>query len=69
LVEPIKRLLEFGELVPVVSVERQSVSKPVPEKVKDDMRMCGAAIIHVDADRALVDTEGESHRESRRLFD
>jgi hypothetical protein len=69
LVEPIKRLLEFGELVPVVSVERQSVSKPVPEKVMDDMRMCGAAIIHVDADRALVDTEGESHRESRRLFD
>lgn len=61
LVEPIKRLLEFGELVPVVSVERQSVSKPVPEKVMDDMRMCGAAIIHVDADRALVDTEGVEH--------
>ncbi|RXN91385.1 hypothetical protein C7R54_09535 [Achromobacter aloeverae] len=61
LVEPIKRLLEFGELVPVVSVERQSVSKPVPEKVMDDMRMCGAAIIHVDADRALVDAEGVEH--------
>ncbi|MDO8346147.1 MAG: nucleotide-binding protein [Cellvibrio sp.] len=61
LVDPIKRLLEFGELVPVVSVERQSVSKPVPEKVMDDMRACGAAIIHVDADRTVVDQDGAEH--------
>lgn len=61
LVEPIKRLLEFGELTPIVSVERQSVSKPVPEKVMDDMRACGAAIIHVDADRTVVDNEGNEH--------
>ncbi len=61
LVDPIKKLLGFGELVPVVSVERQSVSKPVPEKVMDDMRTCGAAIIHVDAEETLIDkdaTEG-----------
>ena len=61
LVDPIKRLLEFGELVPVVSVERQSVSKPVPEKVMDDMRACGAAIIHVDADRTVTDQDGTEH--------
>ena len=61
LVDPIKRLLEFGELTPVVSVERQSVSKPVPEKVMDDMRACGAAIIHVDADKTLVDQDGTEH--------
>jgi predicted nucleotide-binding protein len=61
LVDPIKRLLEFGELVPVVSVERQSVSKPVPEKVMDDMRDCGAAIIHVDADRTVTDVDGTEH--------
>lgn len=61
LVEPIKKLLEYGELVPIVSVERQSVSKPVPEKVMGDMRTCGAAIIHVDADKTIVDTNGESH--------
>ncbi len=54
-IDPIKKLLGFGELIPVVSVERQSVSKPVPEKVMDDMRGCGAAIIHVDADETLVD--------------
>lgn len=61
LVEPIKKLLEYGELDPVVSVERQSVSKPVPEKVMDDMRKCGAAIIHVDADIALTDATGVEH--------
>ncbi|WP_444996416.1 hypothetical protein [Aliikangiella sp. IMCC44359] len=29
-IEPIKKLLGFGEMIPVVSVEKQSVSKPVP---------------------------------------
>jgi Predicted nucleotide-binding protein containing TIR-like domain len=61
LVDPIKKLLEYGELEPVVSVEKQSVSKPVPEKVMDDMRGCGAAIIHVDADRTITDSSGEDH--------
>lgn len=60
LVEPIKRLLEFGEMVPVVSVERQTVSKPVPEKVMGDMRVCGAAIIHVDADQTVSETNGDT---------
>jgi len=61
LVEPIKKLLEYGELTPIVSVERQSVSKPVPEKVLDDMRSCGAAIIHVDADSTIIDKEEKEH--------
>lgn len=61
LVDPIRKLLEYGELEPVISVERQSVSKPVPEKVMDDMRASGAAIIHVDADRTIVDKEGNEH--------
>lgn len=61
LVDPIRKLLEYGELEPVVSVERQSVSKPVPEKVMDDMRASGAAIIHVDADRMIIDKEDNEH--------
>ncbi|HEY8938163.1 MAG TPA: TIR domain-containing protein [Cyclobacteriaceae bacterium] len=61
LVDPIKKLLEFGELVPVVSVDRQSVSKPVPEKVMDDMRACGAAIIHVDDDKTIIDKDSQEH--------
>lgn len=61
LVESIRKLLEYGELQPVVSVEKPSVSKPVPEKVMDDMRSCGAAIIHVDADITIEDKEGNEH--------
>lgn len=61
LVEPIKKLLEFGELIPIVSVEKQSVSKPVPEKVMDEMRMCGAAIIHVDAEKTIIDKLDNEH--------
>lgn len=61
LVDPIKKLLEYGELNPVVSVDRQSVSKPVPEKVMDEMRMCGAAIIHVDADNIILDKDDKEH--------
>lgn len=61
LVEPIKKLLEYGELIPVISVDRQSVSKPVPEKVMDDMRACGAAIIHVDADKTITDKAEQEH--------
>ena len=45
----------------VVAVERQSVSKPVPEKVMDDMRRAGAAIIHVDADKTIIDKDGTEH--------
>jgi hypothetical protein len=60
-IEPIKRLLAFGEMVPVVSIERQSVSKPVPEKVMDDMRGCGAAIIHVDEEQKLLDRDAKEH--------
>lgn len=61
LVDPIRKLLEYGELEPLVSVDRQSVSKPVPEKVMDDMRKAGAAIIHVDVDRTIVDKDGNEH--------
>lgn len=60
-IEPIKRLLNFGEMEPVVSVEQQSVSQPVPDKVMGDMRSCGAAIIHVDGELELLDKEANSH--------
>jgi len=59
--EPIKRLLIYGELEPVISVEKQSVSQPVTDKVMNDMRICGAAIIHVDADEKLTDKNAVEH--------
>jgi predicted nucleotide-binding protein len=51
--DPLKELLSFGELEAVVSVEKQSVAQPVPEKVMTDMRTCGAAIIHVEMKKFL----------------
>ena len=60
-IEPIKSLLAFGELEPIVSVERESVSQPVPDKIMGEMRNCGAGIIHVDADQILVDQEAKQH--------
>lgn len=61
LVDSIKKLLGFSEMEPIVSVERATVSKPIPEKVMDDMRSCRAAIIHVDDEQRLIDREGKEH--------
>jgi predicted nucleotide-binding protein len=56
-IEPLKDLLAFGELEAIVSVERESVALPVPDKVMNDMRSCSAAIIHVDAEQKLMDAD------------
>jgi predicted nucleotide-binding protein len=61
LIEPIRQLLKFGELEAVVAVEQASVSKPIPDKVMEDMRGCAAAIIHVDMEQRLLDQTGQEH--------
>ncbi|MFZ3264145.1 MAG: TIR domain-containing protein [Terriglobales bacterium] len=61
LIEPIKKLLSLADLEPVVSVQTQTVSQPVPSKVMSEMRSCGAAIIHVDDERHITDKEGVEH--------
>lgn len=60
LIEPIKKLLAFGELEACVAVESTSVSKPVPDKVISEMRSCSGAIIHVDAERELLDRDANT---------
>ena len=40
-------------------MEHETVSKPVPDKVMDEMRTCGAAIIHVGAEQAVLDQNGD----------
>jgi predicted nucleotide-binding protein len=62
IVDQLKELLAFGDFEPVISVESQSVSKPVPDKVLDEMRSCSAAIIHVGGERKLLDEQGKEHR-------
>jgi predicted nucleotide-binding protein len=62
IVGQLKELLTFGGFEPVVSVEKETLAKPVPDKVMDDMRSCGAAIIHVGTDQKLLDERGDEHR-------
>jgi predicted nucleotide-binding protein len=57
-VNQLKEILTFGKFEAVVSVERESTSIPVPEKVFDDMRGCGAAIIHVMKEEECLDEAG-----------
>jgi len=61
IVNQLKELLSFGNFVPVVAAEHETVSKPVPDKVMDDMRSCYAAIIHVGKEIKLLDQEGKEH--------
>lgn len=60
-VELVKKFIRFTKLDPIVAAERPSVAKPVPDKVMDDMRSCRGAIIHVDAEKTLIDAEGKEH--------
>jgi predicted nucleotide-binding protein len=45
-----------------VAVEHETVSKPVPDKVMDEMRSCAAAIIHVGTEMKLLDDSGTEYR-------
>jgi hypothetical protein len=59
IVDQVKELLVYGKFEPIVAVEKPSTSKPVPDKVLDEMRACGAAVIHVEGERVLLDEKGE----------
>lgn len=61
IMEQIKKLVALGGFEPVVSIQRETTAKPVPEKVMDDMRSCGAAVINVALEGAIKDTEGNEH--------
>jgi len=60
--DPIKKLITYGKYEPVVAEEKQSVSKPVPDKVMGAMRSCGAAIIHVDVEKIVRDKDDKEHQ-------
>jgi predicted nucleotide-binding protein len=61
IVTQLKDMLTFGEYEPVISVERETTSKPVPDKVMDDMRSCSKGIIHVGKEKTIVDADGAEH--------
>jgi predicted nucleotide-binding protein len=58
IVAQIKELLTFGSFEPVISVERESTAIPVPEKVFEDMRSCGAGVLHVGSEGKYLDRDG-----------
>jgi hypothetical protein len=60
-VEQIKKILAYGKFEPIVSAQLQTVAKPVPDKVMDDMRSCSAAIVHVGIEKVLMDEKGDQH--------
>jgi predicted nucleotide-binding protein len=61
IVAQLKELLTFGNFEPFVSVERESTAVPVPEKVFEDMRACGAGVIHVGPEGKYLDADGTEH--------
>ena len=54
IVGQLKELLTYGQMEPIVSVERETTAIPVPDKVFDDMRNCDAGIIHIDLEEVPV---------------
>ena len=58
IVEQLKEILKFGKFDPVVAVEHETPSRPVPEKVLSDMRACFASVIHVESEEVLLTADG-----------
>ena len=46
----------------MVALEHETVSKPVPDKVMDEMRSCSAAIIHAGSEQRLMDADGKERK-------
>lgn len=61
-VDQLKEIVRFGKFEPVVAMEHETTSKPVPEKVMEDMRSCFASIIHVAGEDELLDAKGTPRR-------
>jgi predicted nucleotide-binding protein len=62
IVEQIKKILRYGKLEPVVSAQKETTAKPVPDKVMDDMRSCGAGIVHIGVEKVLRDEDDNEVR-------
>jgi Predicted nucleotide-binding protein containing TIR-like domain len=62
IVAQLKELLTFGGFTPVVALDNETVSKPVPDKVLDEMRTCQAGVIHVGSEQRVMDQEGKEYR-------
>ena len=62
IVGQLKELLTYGQMEPVVSIERETTAIPVPDKVFDDMRNCDAGIIHIDLEEVPIGDGNQTYR-------
>ncbi|HUU28050.1 MAG TPA: TIR domain-containing protein [archaeon] len=62
IISQLKELLSFGKFIPIIAEEHETTSKPVPDKVLEDMRSCFAGVIHISSEDELLDKEGTVHR-------
>lgn len=60
IVEQLKEILKFGKFDPMVAVEHETPSRPVPDKVLTDMRACFASVIHVESEEELLTHDGKA---------
>ncbi len=60
-VDQLKTVIGYGNFEPVVSIDNETVSKPLSDKVLDDMRSCSFAVIHVEDENVLLDPAGQKH--------
>jgi predicted nucleotide-binding protein len=58
ILEAIKEIVTYGKFEPVVSIQRESVAKPVPQKVMEEMSSCDAGVIHVATESKFFDKDG-----------
>jgi predicted nucleotide-binding protein len=58
IVEQLKQILTFGKFAPIVAEDHETLAKPVPDKVFEEMESCSAAIIHVATEEILLDRSG-----------
>src|SRR5262249_51424502 len=56
ILDQLKTVIAYGNFDPVVSIDNETVSKPLSDKVLDDMRSCSFAVIHVEDERSLLDS-------------
>lgn len=61
ILEQLKTVISYGNFEPVVSVDSETVSKPIPDKVLDDMRSTAFAVIHIEDEKTLLDETGAQH--------
>jgi predicted nucleotide-binding protein with TIR-like domain len=55
----IKEIVSYGNYQPIIAQEHETIAKPVPDKVMDDMRACSAAVIHVSIEGTYKDASGK----------